>query len=127
VVGAGRHAVTHFAPLERFARATLVQCNLETGRTHQIRVHMAHIGHPLVGDATYGRRKSACATLDAFGRQALHAMRLGLLHPATHQPMEWEAPLPADFAALIERLRGESKADSNADPNTGSAAGRRRG
>jgi 23S rRNA pseudouridine1911/1915/1917 synthase len=119
VVGAGRHAVTHFAPLERFARATLVQCNLETGRTHQIRVHMAHIGHPLIGDATYGRRKSACVTLDGFGRQALHAMRLGLLHPATHQAVEWEAPLPADFAALLERLRAESSATPIAAPRRG--------
>ena len=127
VVGAGRHAVTHFAPLERFARATLVKCSLETGRTHQIRVHMAHIGHPLVGDATYGRRKSACATLDAFGRQALHAMRLGLLHPSTHLPMEWEAPLPADYSALLERLRAGFNADSTADSNADSAAGRRRG
>lgn len=109
VVGAGRHAVTHYLPLERFVRATLVQCNLETGRTHQIRVHMAHIGHPLVGDATYGKRKSGSALLDGFGRQALHAMRLGLHHPATHQAMEWETTLPADFAELLDSLRADSE------------------
>ena len=110
VVGAGRHAVTHFVPLEHYPSATFVQCNLETGRTHQIRVHMAHIGHPLVGDATYGKRKSGTAQLASFGRQALHAMRLGLLHPATHVPMEWQAPLPADFAGLLASLRAESAA-----------------
>lgn len=111
VVGAGRHALTHFAPLERFARATLVQCNLQTGRTHQIRVHMAHIGHPLVGDATYGKRRSGSALLDGFGRQALHAMRLGLAHPATGETMEWQAPLPADLAALLDGLRRHSVED----------------
>lgn len=111
VVGAGRHAVTHFAPLEAFGRATLVQCNLETGRTHQIRVHMAHIGHPLVGDPVYGRRKSGSPLLDGFSRQALHAMRLGLIHPASRAPMEWEAPLPDDLAGLLDALRvAEEKA-----------------
>ncbi|MBK7237798.1 MAG: 23S rRNA pseudouridine(1911/1915/1917) synthase RluD [Sterolibacteriaceae bacterium] len=110
VLGAGRHAVTHYAPLERFARATLVQCDLETGRTHQIRVHMTHLGHPLVGDPTYGRRKSGSALLDAFARQALHAMRLGLIHPASGAAMEWQASLPADFAALLDGLRAESAA-----------------
>jgi len=111
VVGAGRHAVTHYAPLEAFERVTLVQCNLETGRTHQIRVHMAHIGHPLVGDPVYGRRKSGSPLLDDFSRQALHAMRLGLIHPASRAPMEWEAPLPRDLADLLDALRiAEEKA-----------------
>ena len=105
VVGAGRHAVTHYVPLEVFERATLVQCNLETGRTHQIRVHMAHIGHPLVGDPVYGKRKSGVALLDAFPRQALHALRLGLIHPASRAPMEWEAPVPHDLANLLAGLR----------------------
>jgi len=110
VVGAGRPAVTHYAPRERFGHATLVECRLETGRTHQIRVHMAHIGHPLAGDATYGRRKSAVPFLDAFPRQALHAFRLGLLHPASGAELVWESPLPADFEALLARLRREDRA-----------------
>ena len=105
VVGAGRHAVTHYTPLEAFDRATLVQCNLETGRTHQIRVHMAHIGHPLVGDPVYGRRKSGSPLLDGFPRQALHALRLGLIHPASREPMEWESPLPPDLANLLDAMR----------------------
>jgi len=103
--GSGRDALTHYVPRERFAAATLVECRLETGRTHQIRVHMASIGHPLVGDPVYGRRKSADAVLDAFPRQALHAWRLALVHPATGVEMNWEAPLPPDFAALLEACR----------------------
>jgi 23S rRNA pseudouridine1911/1915/1917 synthase len=103
--GAGRDARTHYAPRERFRSATLVECRLETGRTHQIRVHMASIGHPLVGDQVYGRRKSADARLDAFPRQALHALRLALVHPASNVEMSWESPLPQDFAALLEALR----------------------
>lgn len=103
--GSGRDARTHYQPRERFANATLVECRLETGRTHQIRVHMASIGHPLVGDSVYGKRKSADARLDAFHRQALHAWRLALVHPANGMEMAWESPLPDDFAALLESLR----------------------
>jgi len=103
--GAGRDARTHYTPRERFAAATLVECRLETGRTHQIRVHMASIGHPLVGDPVYGKRKSADPVLDAFPRQALHAWRLALVHPATGAEMSWESPLPADFSALLEACR----------------------
>jgi 23S rRNA pseudouridine1911/1915/1917 synthase len=105
--GAGREARTHYAVRERFAPATLVECRLETGRTHQIRVHMTSIGHPLVGDAVYGKRKSADARLDSFGRQALHAWRLALVHPASRVEVAWESPLPADFAGLLESLRHE--------------------
>lgn len=105
--GAGREARTHYAVRERFAAATLVECRLETGRTHQIRVHMTSIGHPLVGDAVYGKRKSADARLDRFGRQALHAWRLALVHPASRVEVAWESPLPADFAGLLESLRHE--------------------
>jgi len=101
VVGAGRAARTHYRVLERFARATLLECALETGRTHQIRVHMAEIGHPLVGDPVYGPRRM---TLD-FPRQALHAWRLALTHPATGGEMAWEAPLPEDFSHLLKSLR----------------------
>jgi 23S rRNA pseudouridine1911/1915/1917 synthase len=103
--GAGREARTHYAVRERFGAATLVECRLETGRTHQIRVHMTSIGHPLVGDAVYGKRKSADARLDDFGRQALHAWRLALVHPHHRAEMAWESPLPADFAGLLEDLR----------------------
>ena len=78
---------------------------LDTGRTHQIRVHMASIKYPLVGDSTYGRRKSGDAMLDAFPRQALHAWQLGLQHPASREPMQWESALPDDFVELIESQR----------------------
>ncbi|RJX30145.1 MAG: RluA family pseudouridine synthase [Oxalobacter sp.] len=96
-------AVTHF---ERIAdgtidhhRVSLIRCELETGRTHQIRVHLQSIGFPLVGDTTYGKQHLA----HYFHRQALHAFRLGLTHPHTGEECEWEAPLPADFAALLEQ------------------------
>ena len=101
----GKEARTHYAVLERFAKATLLECRLETGRTHQIRVHLASIKHPLAGDPVYGKAKSGDARLDAFPRQALHAWRLALLHPATGAEMAWESPLPADFAQLLEDLR----------------------
>ena len=106
VVGNGRPAVTHYRVTERFPRATLVECRLETGRTHQIRVHMAHIGHALVGDPLYGARRCGDVRLDAFPRQALHAFRLGLTHPRSGEAMRWEVPLAADFAALLDELHG---------------------
>lgn len=112
VVGNGRPAVTHYRVIERLARCTLVECRLETGRTHQIRVHMAHIGHPLVGDAVYGPRRSADALLDRFPRQALHAFRLGLRHPQSGLEMEWTVPMAADFAVLIDALRGFYQGDA---------------
>ncbi|HEX5394012.1 MAG TPA: RluA family pseudouridine synthase [Rhodocyclaceae bacterium] len=104
VVRQGREARTHYLVRQSLPKCTLVECHLDTGRTHQIRVHLAHLGHPLVGDATYGRRRSGSDLLDAFPRQALHAWRLGLIHPVTRDPMEWESPLPDDFATLMERL-----------------------
>lgn len=100
----GKEARTHYSPRERFTHCTLVECRLDTGRTHQIRVHLTSIGHPLVGDSVYGKARSGAALLDAFSRQALHAWRLALVHPASHQEMVWESPLPADFAALLEAL-----------------------
>ena len=106
VVGGGRPALTHYRVTERFSRATLVECRLETGRTHQIRVHMAHIGHPLVGDPLYGARRCGDARLDGFPRQALHAFRLGLVHPRSGEAMRWEVPLATDFATLLDELRG---------------------
>jgi len=104
VVAAGKPARTRVMPLERFGDATLVRCVLETGRTHQIRVHLAAVGHALVGDAAYGGRRAA-PRVPAFARQALHAARLGLVHPDTHRARQFDAPLPADLDALIARLR----------------------
>ena len=105
VVATGRPARTHYAVVERFGVATLLRCRLETGRTHQIRVHLASLGHPLVGDPAYGRKGTP-----AFGRQALHAFRLGLVHPVTREQRTWESPLPADFAALLVALRASGAA-----------------
>ena len=107
VVGGGRAARTYYHVLERFARATLLECALETGRTHQIRVHLASIGHALVGDPVYGPRRVAQA-LPAFARQALHAWRLALVHPTTRAEMGWEASPPEDFAQLLAQLRSAS-------------------
>lgn len=101
----GKEARTHYAVRERFARATLLECRLETGRTHQIRVHLASIRHPLAGDAVYGKTCSGDPRLDAFPRQALHAWRLALVHPASGIEVAWESPLPADFAQLLADLR----------------------
>ena len=100
VVVDGRHAVTHFNVLERFKNYTLVACQLETGRTHQIRVHMKYIGHPLAGDPLYGPRK----TLAGNG-QYIHARLLGLKHPRTGKEMVFTAPLPAYFVKMLEHLR----------------------
>lgn len=100
IVDKGKHAVTHFEVKERFGDYTLVECKLETGRTHQIRVHMKFIGHPLVGDPKYGPRK----TLD-IGGQALHAGVLGFVHPTTGEYLEFEVPLPQDFSDLLADLK----------------------
>ena len=102
----GRPAVTHYEVLERYAHATLLRCRLETGRTHQIRVHLSSLKHPLVGDPAYGKRNSAIP----FPRQALHAERLGLLHPQTGTQMSWHADAPADLQELLAKLRGEAPA-----------------
>ena len=107
VVRAGRgarEARTHYEVRERFATATLLECRLETGRTHQIRVHMASIGHPLVGDPVYGKR-STDGRLGGFRRQALHAWQLALVHPATGLELGWQSSLPADIASLLAALR----------------------
>jgi 23S rRNA pseudouridine1911/1915/1917 synthase len=116
-----RHAVTGYTVLERYspesggkADAALVECRLETGRTHQIRVHMAHIGHPLVGDRDYGAAfftkanrlpEPLRATVAAFSRQALHAWLLAFDHPVTGARMRFETPLPDDMQALVEQFR----------------------
>ncbi len=115
----GKPAITHFTTLQRFTTATLLRLHLETGRTHQIRVHMASIGHALVGDPVYGARPGGGAAINAelrkainaFSRQALHAQKLGLQHPQTGQLSQWEAELPADLADLLSSLRA---AEANA-------------
>jgi 23S rRNA pseudouridine1911/1915/1917 synthase len=100
VVDGGRDATTDFTVVERLPQATVLELSLRTGRTHQIRVHLAHIGHPVVGDPTYGRRQDAHA-----GRTALHATRLRLRYPGTGEPMEFTAPLPPDLAVLLDLAR----------------------
>ncbi len=108
----GKFAVTHYRVAQRFTRHTLVQVKLETGRTHQIRVHLAHIRFPLVGDQVYGGRFQMppdCSerlekALRGFKRQALHAAKLGLQHPVTDEYMEWVQPMPADMQELLEAL-----------------------
>lgn len=107
VVPGGKHAVTHFSVLERFGDCTLIECQLETGRTHQIRVHMASLHHPLVGDMIYGNagnRLTGVSTANLQG-QCLHAYVLGFKHPSTDAYMEFQAPLPAYFQTLLEHLR----------------------
>ena len=126
----GRHAVTHYEVLRLFAKgrpwpdpapdwqhmpygewrqgavASLIACKLETGRTHQVRVHLAHLGHPLIGDAVYGRPKTVQGLTLTMARQALHAVRLGFQHPKTHKQMRFESPPPADYQALLAALEG---------------------
>ena len=101
VVPGGKEARTHYRVKERFGEYTLIECRLETGRTHQIRVHMAYLGHPLVGDPLYGYRKNNLG----FVGQALHAYLLGFVHPVSGERLRFTAPLPEDFAAVLDRLR----------------------
>lgn len=110
VVESGKAAVTHYQIEERFPSCTLLRCRLETGRTHQIRVHMARIGHPLVGDRVYLKGPQKCvpqlrALLSGFPRQALHAARLALEHPVGGKMMEWHAPLPQDMQQLLQQIK----------------------
>lgn len=113
----GREAVTHYRVVQRFRGHTHVRLKLETGRTHQIRVHMAHIGYPLVGDRVYGGRlllpkgasPALIEALRAFRRQALHAARLAFEHPKTGKPIETTAPLPADMQRLIDVLAADAR------------------
>ncbi|MFX4221159.1 MAG: RluA family pseudouridine synthase [Thalassobaculum sp.] len=109
----GRYAVTHYRTLERPAGAALLECRLETGRTHQIRVHLSHIGHPLIGDPVYGRGHGARVSripqasreaVRAFPRQALHAAVLGFEHPVTGEALSFESPLPRDLVMLLKAL-----------------------
>lgn len=113
VIKEGKSSVTHYRVLTRFRAHTHVLCQLETGRTHQIRVHMSHIRHPLVGDPVYGGRlhipsgasAALAQELRAFRRQALHAAALGFVHPVSGEEMRWEASLPADMQQLLDTLK----------------------
>ncbi|OBY90146.1 RNA pseudouridine synthase [Pseudomonas sp. AU11447] len=117
VIETGKVAISHYRVLERFRAHTHTRVKLETGRTHQIRVHMTHIGHPLVGDPTYGGRfrippgasPTLIESLRDFPRQALHARFLELDHPATSVRMKWESPLPDDFTWLLSLLRQDNE------------------
>ena len=114
----GKEAITHYRLLKRFANHSHIRCMLETGRTHQIRVHMAHIKHPLVGDPLYAGRpripkaagEALLNALRGFSRQALHARRLSLVHPASGETASWEVPLPDDMLALLDILEREDRA-----------------
>ncbi len=97
----GKQAITHYKVLERFGRFTYIEATLETGRTHQIRVHMAHINHPLLGDELYGPKKSPVKT----NGQVLHAKTLGFLHPSSGEYIEFDSPLPEDFCEILNKLR----------------------
>ena len=106
--GKGKHAVTHYRTIEQFKDTALVECQLETGRTHQVRVHMAHIGHPLIGDSTYNNRRKAFKfgpNQSYFDRQALHAVSLGFIHPITGERLGFESRLPDDIQLLLTSLR----------------------
>jgi 23S rRNA pseudouridine1911/1915/1917 synthase len=106
--GRGKHAVTHFRMLESLNKASLVECRLETGRTHQVRVHMAHLGHPLIGDPVYSNRQNSYKigpNQSKFARQALHAASLGFKHPITGETLRFESRLPEDMQLLLSALR----------------------
>jgi len=113
----GKPAVTHYRVVERFRAHSWIRCRLETGRTHQIRVHMAHIHYPLLGDPVYGGRlrlpkgcsETLANTLRGFRRQALHAGRLGLIHPQSGKTLEWKAGLPVDMEQLLAALRADAE------------------
>ncbi|MDR8728425.1 RluA family pseudouridine synthase [Burkholderia pseudomultivorans] len=126
VTGAsGKPARTHFRTVDTCVwqrqPVSAIQCDLETGRTHQIRVHCSHVGHPLLGDPVYGRargKRSVAALPNGFARQALHAWRLGLIHPVTGKAMQWRCPLPDDMNALVEAL-GFGQNDEDFDDDGG--------
>jgi pseudouridine synthase, RluA family len=121
VVAGGRRAVTHYRVVRRLRAHTLLDVRLETGRTHQIRVHMAHIRHPVFGDPLYGGRlrippgieEHVAKRLRNFKRQALHARRLALEHPETGQPIEWHTPLPDDFLCLLDLLKQDAEQEGD--------------
>ena len=117
----GKHAVTHYKVIERFGYVTLIECKLETGRTHQIRVHLKYIGHPLFNDETYGGNRIIKGTtfskykqfiencFEILPRHALHAKTLGFIHPTTRKKVFFDSPLPADLNSLLEKWRNYAK------------------
>ena len=117
----GRPAVTHYTVVERFAAHTLIDVVLETGRTHQIRVHFAHRRHALLGDPVYGGRlalpkgasEELIIVLRRYRRQALHAAKLGLAHPISGEPLQFEVPPPADFENLVDALRKDARREAD--------------
>ncbi|WP_374949746.1 RluA family pseudouridine synthase [Mucilaginibacter sp.] len=129
----GKWAVTHYKVLERMGYVTLIECKLETGRTHQIRAHMRHIGHPLFSDAMYGGDKILKGTVfskyrqfvencfEIMPRQALHAQSLGFLHPTQKKRLHFEAPLPADFEGVLDKWRKYTSANAPGDFNPAEA------
>jgi len=120
VIGSGKHAITHYRVEHRYRAHTHIRCKLETGRTHQIRVHMAHIRYPLLGDPVYGGRirlpkgasEQTIETLQGFRRQALHAGLLGFIHPATEQEVSWKIDMPEDMQQMLEVLAKDQKENS---------------
>jgi 23S rRNA pseudouridine1911/1915/1917 synthase len=113
----GRDAITHYRLRERFRAHTLLECRLETGRTHQIRVHMAHLKHPIIGDSLYGgslklprgANDALVEALKGFKRQALHAETLEFVHPVSGEPVRCSAPMPADLLALVRALQDDTR------------------
>ncbi|PHS32165.1 MAG: 23S rRNA pseudouridine(1911/1915/1917) synthase RluD [Methylophaga sp.] len=120
VIGSGKHAVTHYRVEHRYRAHTHIRCKLETGRTHQIRVHMAHIRYPLLGDPVYGGRirlpkgasETTIETLQSFRRQALHAGSLGFIHPASEQEVLWKVEMPEDMLNVLAVLAKDQKQNS---------------
>ncbi len=120
VISSGKHAVTHYRVVHRYRAHTHIRCNLETGRTHQIRVHMAHLRYPLLGDPAYGGRlrlpkgasEDTQTALQAFRRQALHAGLLGFIHPATEQEVSWQIDMPEDMLNILAVLDKDQKLNS---------------
>jgi 23S rRNA pseudouridine1911/1915/1917 synthase len=118
VISQGKPAITHYRIIKRFSAHTHIRLRLETGRTHQIRVHLAHIHYPILGDPLYGKKPifppdpsdSLKAAITQFKRQALHASRLELVHPVIKETMSWQAPLPQDMLSLLNELRDEADA-----------------
>ena len=124
VINSGRNATTHLRVVHRYRRHSLVRLSLETGRTHQIRVHLAHVGHPIVGDQTYGRTRAAPrnesdleSALAHWSRQALHAVRLALPHPRFDESIEFVSPRPPDMQALIDAMQRDAAAAEPNSPN----------
>jgi 23S rRNA pseudouridine1911/1915/1917 synthase len=116
--GAGKQAITHIDVEEKLPGYVLLSCRLETGRTHQIRIHLAELGHPVCGEKVYNRKLGGEPMPDTSGvpRLFLHAVELGFVHPVTQEPLHWEMPLPADLRAVLERLRGPSAKPPSGPP-----------